>query len=202
MDILDNTSSDTIETGELTLVSNPRQYFHHRLMVGELNDAIPNQVNRLRESSGDDILELRISSPGGSVVTGQEIINIITDIFPETSVAYVDSIAYSMAALIFASCATRIVYPSSQIMIHTYSSGYAGKQHEIREWSNFDADVLIPYMMDIVGKYLTKKEKKALKNGKDILISATSALERGLATHIIQNGELVEDSDFESTKPI
>jgi len=82
----------------------------------ELASSVCRQINVLAGQSDDPII-LRITSPGGNLMAGMEIIDSIRLSKAPVYTVAVGSVA-SMGSLIFACGAKRIAYPSSQILIH------------------------------------------------------------------------------------
>lgn len=104
---------------------------------GEINDALANHVVKqllyLNSQSRVKPITLLISSPGGSILSGNQILNWINKI--EAPVyGVVDGYAASMAAVIFSQCEKghRYVMDFSEIMLHQASSGAEGNIQDMR----------------------------------------------------------------------
>jgi ATP-dependent protease ClpP protease subunit len=154
----------------------------------------------LLDAGNNDTLELRISSPGGLVTECQQIVNIINNKFKDRSTAYIDSHASSAGAFTFCSCNKRVIYENSRLMLHNYSGGHSGKHQDMKDRLEFDTDHIISFLKSNikVGKkgFLSKKEFKKMIEGKNYWFNADDMLKRGIATHIIINGEEISREDY------
>ncbi len=84
-------------------------------------------------STGDEDIEMHVSSPGGSVSAGLEIIDVMNYIKPDV-VTICSGIAASMAAVLLSAGTKgkRHILPHAEIMIHQPSGGFDGKASDIR----------------------------------------------------------------------
>jgi ATP-dependent protease ClpP protease subunit len=150
--------------------------------VGQLDSAI----NVLRKATSLDTLTIRINSHGGYVDNGILLHNCIKECFRERTTTIIDTKAISMAALIFLAGDTRLVYPHSLFMVHTYSGVYVGKSDEVySQYAAYDT-ALQNYFSGMLKDFLTKKELKDIKKGKDLWLSAPMLIERNIATDILE----------------
>ena len=156
----------------------------------ELNDI----YNKLRQDE-EKTLELYIDSHGGLISEGQRLQNIISNYFTNTT-TYLDNKGYSMGAMLFTFGTTRIVHPYSEIMFHTYSTGYYGKANELKDRTKHDDKILNKYFTDTLKPFFKKKELKELLKGKDFWFDAKEMLKRNIATHILIDGEVIEAKEY------
>jgi ATP-dependent protease ClpP protease subunit len=154
--------------------------------LDEYNEVEIHEIyNSLMESGNNDILELRINSHGGYLKSGHTLCNIIQDKFPDTCITIIDSIALSMAAVLFLQGSTRVVYPHSTLMLHDYSAGYYGKISDVKTEMEFDIKNHRKSFKRWLRPHLTKKEWKRFLDGKDLWFDAVTMCKKGMATHII-----------------
>ena len=139
--------------------------------------------NKLREAGENDILELRISSNGGFVNEGIQFHNLINDVFSERCVTVLDPMGYSMGALLFVMGDYRLVYETSEIMFHNYSTGLWGKGHEILAHMKH-TDKSLKNFFDSVVIGLSEDEKERLYAGGDFWFNAREMCQRGIATSV------------------
>ena len=167
----------------------------YRFFIGAFaNDknSLHTTYNELLNAGSEDSLELRIQSPGGLVTECQMAINLMWNVFPGRSTAYIDSHASSAGAFSFCAADKRVIYENSRIMLHNYSGGYNGKHQDMKDRMEFDTSHIISFLKSTlkVGKngYLSKKEFKKMVNGKEYWWDAKEMCKRGVATHIIIKG--------------
>jgi ATP-dependent protease ClpP protease subunit len=77
-------------------------------------------------------------------------------------------------------------------MFHTYSSHIYGKRNEIISQIEHTDKHLENFTKRLLSPYFSKKEIKKMANGKDIWLTSKEMIERGICTHIIDNGEVRE----------
>jgi ATP-dependent Clp protease protease subunit len=84
-------------------------------------------------SVGDDDIKIFINSPGGSVIDGLSIIDLINFVKPDIS-TYCMGMCASMASVLLSSGAKgkRYALPNSEIMLHQASGGTYGKNIDIQ----------------------------------------------------------------------
>lgn len=152
-------------------------------------------IDTLQEASYEDVLELHISGPGGVVREGMELYHIIDSKFRGRTTAFLNY-GYSMNALVFLFADQRIIYDASDFMLHSYSGGTYGKRDDMLTQINHTDKHLRRFTDKILEPYLTKKEIKAMNAGKDFWFGPWDMLKRGIATHIIVNGGMLEAKDY------
>lgn len=151
-------------------------------------------IDKLRQSKDEnDTLEIAIASYGGYVNELKTYQNVINDMFIGKTITVLDSYGFSAGAMMFLMGDDRVVYPSSEIMFHTYSSVYWGKSGDVSESHNHDEANLKPwfYNMLVDEGYLTKKEFNKMCLGKDFWMSSPEMCKRGIATHVMMYGHKV-----------
>jgi ATP-dependent protease ClpP protease subunit len=153
-----------------------------------------NQLHRimheLRQADENDILELRIDSPGGYVTEGIMIYNTMREIFNGRTITYLDSAGYSMGAIIFSLGDERVAYDDSSLMYHNYSTGYMGKGGEIKSYIDFEDKHFTEFFINkVVNKgFMTEEEYNRMKDGHDFWLDSMELARRGIATHVIVDG--------------
>lgn len=176
-----------------TLPGSLYTYYITELTEEEVNTH--DDFNELRNATEYDHLQIRISSSGGFIRTGQMLINIIDDIFSDRCYTIIENEAVSMAAVIFCKGVERIVYPHSLIMFHNYSAGYYGKGNEINAWHEAFYPMALNYLKThSVG--LSEDEVIRLSRGEDFWFNAEQMLKRGIATHILIDGTKLTAKEY------
>ena len=142
------------------------------------NDVVANTAD------GEDV-EVHIASVGGSIAEGNLIINTIKQCAKPVT-TYNDSVAYSMAALIFLAGKNRLMAKNSLLMIHAGSVEAAGTSNDLRE----SADILDKYNHTLAETIATAtglstdEVKAKWLDGTDHYFTADEAVAEGLATGI------------------
>jgi len=177
----------------------------HRLYINDFSAVGPelyNIYNTLLDAGQYDNLEVRINSHGGNISELQAFYNIITNYFQERTTTILDPKGYSCGALMFCLGDIRIVHKHSEIMFHDFSGGTVGSGSEMVEQLTHTVKYIRGLMRDIMSPFLTPEEIELLCQGKTYWYDSLQMLERGIATHILINGELIEAQPYlESLKP-
>ena len=176
-------------------------YKRYRLYVGAFHSDIKSLhalFYQLREASSKDTLELVISSNGGDIVEGQQFFNLIKEKFYERTTAYLDNHGYSMGATLFCMAEKRVIYPYSELMFHNYSSWARGKGGDMKTKMEHTDKHLTKFRHDMVVKqgFLTQEEFEQLLIGKDFWMDSQELCRRGIATHVMVNGEEIEADEY------
>lgn len=167
----------------------------------EMERGLHEMFNELWNAGSNDTLELRINSWGGIVKEGQNFFNIINNKFKGRTTTILDSAGYSMGALIFCSGDTRIIMEESDLMCHDYSGGLWGKGGEMEAQLEHNKTHLRGFFKKIFvdNGFLTKKEFKKMTDGKDYWFDAKQMCERGIATHIMVDGQKITAKKYLKT---
>ena len=173
----------------------------YRVYIGsfrELRKGLHSVFNELKEAKEHDYLELIISSNGGFVQEGQQFYNLIQEHFYNRTVSYLDNHGYSMGALLFCMADKRVVYPYSDFMFHNYSGGAVGKGGELKSRIKHKSKALEQFFFDIIVKkgFLSENEFKQMLVGQDYWMDAKELCKRGIATHVIIDGEELEAKEY------
>lgn len=145
------------------------------------------EFESLQQDDSIDEIEILINSLGGSVFKGWPIITAINNSSkPVTTV--IDTVAASMAALIFLAGKKRKMYSYSQLMLH--AARYNNSNDTDDALNNVNQNIF-----DFL-KGLTKKAKDKIKQwlSKDTWFTALQAIENNLATEIIEAKMVLVDS--------
>ena len=180
----------------------------YRIFIDEFHErkkGLHAVFDELKNAKEYDVLELVISSRGGSVDEGFQFFNIINEKFPDRTTSYLDNYGYSMGALLFCMAEKRVIYPYSELMFHTYSGGAFGKGGEIKARIKHKDKLLKKFFYDILVRqeFLTKKEFEKMLIGQDYWMDAKELCKRGIATHVIVAGyELSAQSYLQELKDL
>ncbi len=164
----------------------------------ELKRGLHSVFNELRSASSDDKLHIRINSGGGFVNEGKQFYNLMNEKFHKRTTTFLDNHGYSMGALLFCMGDKRVIYPYSDLMFHTYSSGVGGKGGEIiSRVEHTDAHIKAFFRQIIVERgFLTDKEFEKMLIGQDYWMGAQELCERKIATHVIYKGKEIKAKKY------
>jgi ATP-dependent protease ClpP protease subunit len=152
--------------------------------------------NKLREASPDDLVEIYISSDGGSFY---EILDFYNCIKPKFSniITFLNR-GYSAGSLMFLIGEERVVYEHSDFMVHSYSSVMSGKRQDMLDQTLHQDKMITNFFNKMYKPYFTKKELKKINKGQDFWLNSDEMLKRGIATGIIKDtGEYVVNEKIE-----
>lgn len=144
------------------------------------------EFESLENDDSIDEIEVLINSIGGNVFMGFPIITAINN-SKKQIITVVDSIAASMAALIFLAGKVRKVHPYSQLMLHSARSLDGSKSDALTNTNDNIFNLI---------KAVTKRAKDKIKNwlSKDTWFTAAQAIENSLATEILPSKMALVDS--------
>lgn len=182
-----------IKIGHNKFIREP-EYIQYRIFIDsfmEFERGLHDIFNELWNAKEGSKLELRINSRGGLVNEGSQFYSLIKNKFNGNTTTILDSCGYSMGALTFCMGDKRVVTPRSDLMFHDYSGGARGKGSEIQAQVKHTAKHLRKFFKDVIvqGGFLSKKEFKQMIIGKDFWFDHIELLKRGIATHILVDGQ-------------
>lgn len=123
-----NTSSQLIQLNRQNLIT----------LRGEINDELTSELVRKINKFTNNQLYLYIISPGGSVISGMQIIDQLKSLQERNiKLICIGDFAASMAFAIFQSCPIRYVTSSSILMQHQMSLYLNGNLHNINNYLDF-----------------------------------------------------------------
>lgn len=123
-------------------------------------------IKLLRKARPEDVINLRLSCPGGSVQTGYLIINAIKQCKGFVH-CEIEAPCYSMASVIALACDSLRLNIGTFLMFHNYSGGFWGKGSEMKDHIHNYAKINRDMDLNYCAPFLTKKEIDG-KLGKDI----------------------------------
>lgn len=170
----------------------------YKLFIGTFDEAgngIQRILAKLQEAEPEDILEFHISSRGGVIDELLEIYNLCDTLFYGRVTTYCNY-GYSAGAMAFLFGQDRLVYEHSDWMMHSYSGGFGGKRQDLLDQMAHEDKKLENFFSSLMEPYFTKKEIKKIQKGKDYWLNSEEMLKRGIATHIMVQGELITAQDY------
>jgi ATP-dependent Clp protease protease subunit len=109
---------------------------------GEVNDELTSELVRKLNKFSNNQLYLYITSPGGSVISGMQIIDQLKSLKERNiNLICVADFAASMAFAIFQACPVRYVTSSSILMQHQMSLGIKGNLQNVNNYLQFISEV-------------------------------------------------------------
>lgn len=132
---------------------------------------------QLANCTENDVFEFNINSHGGLEETAIQLYNAITGSRAQT-VGIVSGYCCSAGTIILLACNVWQIPTNSKVMVHSTSGGIAGKAHETRAMSDFDARWLDEFFKDVYTGFLSKKEIQEVLEGKDMWFTGRETAER------------------------
>ena len=154
-------------------------------LVGEISDESARLlVDQISAVPANTTIELRIASTGGSIFAGQRIITALRERSGEVH-TFNESLAASMASVIFALGTKRTVALGSRTMIHRpWAGGMSGEASDLRK----SADLLDSLEKDLVSVYAgatgLPEDRIAQLMADETWFNADEAVAIGLATTV------------------
>lgn len=150
---------------------------------------------------GSSKINVRINSYGGEVGEGLAIYNALKESKAEI-VTYCDSMACSIASVIFMAGSKRIISKYGYLMIHNAWSGLCGNANELRK----AADDLEKFTNASVDAYssatgISKEEIQAMLDNETVLDS-DEAIEKGFATEKASDDENEDTNASQSARKV
>lgn len=144
--------------------------------IGKAEDYV-DLCNILRSASAQDEVVVRIRSGGGSVHTGNMIINAISE-SEANVIGFIESDCGSMATFIFLACHTWGVSDTAEFFCHTCSYGSWGKEHENFAQAEFIRKQAHKQMRARYENFLTTQEIEMVISGTDIYLDSDEIMQR------------------------
>lgn len=159
-------------------------------LVGEVNDALAYHVTSalmVMAEESDKPIQMFINSPGGSVMAGLAIIDVMNHIKAPVY-TIVTGLAASMGAAILSAGekGNRMALPNATIMLHQVSAGEQGNIQDMRVGLEFTEKLnnrLMTMIAKNCGKTLKQLEKDTLR---DKWLFADEALAYGIVDQVVQ----------------
>lgn len=145
-------------------------------VIGEADQYIE-LVDALRSALPTDEFVIRINSVGGSLSTAMMIVNAIQESQAHV-VGYIEHTAASAATLIFLNCHSWGVADDADMMMHTSSSFYGGKEHEQFAYVAFSRKKIHKMLRKYYTGFLSDTEIDSVLKGEDIYLDSEEILER------------------------
>ncbi len=165
-------------------------------------------IHRIRNADEHDIVEIYISSYGGSLDGALALIEAIENTDANV-LCVITGMAASAASLIALASPNISVSPRASMMLHQASFGSFGKQSDILNHANFVDKKVRSLMQEMYEGFLSKKELEELFMGREIWMEADEIIDRLHAKQeyfeIKQQKEekekqLVEEQNISATK--
>lgn len=135
------------------------------------------EVDVIRNASPNDIINLHINGPGGSLHTCSAILKAMAET-PARIVGHLSGLCASAHTLVFLSCDEYVVGDDAEFMIHSSSSGYSGKETELFQYAQHYNKTNRKLMEKYYKHILTPEELEACINGRDFWFDAEELMDR------------------------
>lgn len=134
-------------------------------------------VHYIRVSQPTDIVHLHLNTPGGNLTTGVQIINAIKASQGHV-ITHLESEVCSLGSILFLAGDEMVVYDNCVMMFHNYSTGYAGKGHEITSYVEATSKWYNKLIKDVCSPFLNDDELDRIIRGEDLWMQSEEIAER------------------------
>ncbi len=153
-------------------------------------------LDKLRNTSPQDIVYIYLNTAGGYIDTGIQLINAMKDCKARV-ITVLDGTVCSMGALIYLAADEYIVHDNCRLMFHNYSGGTYGKGHEqIAELAS-SVDWYTQMFAEICFPFLSEEEIEEVIVGQDLWLSSDDIRER-METVVEYMEQLTEEAEAEA----
>lgn len=133
--------------------------------------------HRLYNAKKDETFTLHLNTPGGYIDSALMIIDAINTSKATVNARISGSVA-SAGTILTLACKNVVVSDHVSFMIHNYSSGMAGKGHEMKAYQQFvDKNLNVAFKAMYKG-FLTEEEVDEIIEGKDLWLNKQEVEER------------------------
>lgn len=136
-----------------------------------------NNIEAIRNANENDDIFIYFNTPGGDMNIA---IAFLTAMAQSKAfiTGIIDGECSSAGTPIFLACHAYEISPYSCMLIHTYSSGYFGKSHEITAQAIFCRKFYSDIFSSVYTGFLTEDEISKVANGQDIWLAAEEVAQR------------------------
>lgn len=136
------------------------------------------ELEAIRSAGAEDLIVLYFSdAPGGSMGTGQSLINALMET-PAHTVAVLEGHNCSLATMVPLICREIIVTPYTSMMLHSVSGGAYGTMVNQERQAMFFSKLYSDFIEDVYDGFLSPEEIQDLKNGLEIYLNSEEIEER------------------------
>ena len=132
---------------------------------------------RLQNANEEDEFEIVINSFGGCESTAIQIYNEIKNCKAKV-LANVSGYCCSAGTIILLACRGWKINLTSKIMVHSRFMGFSGKDHEIKQRSEFESVWVKDFFKTVYKGFLTDKEIEEVLNGKEFWLTGEETTRR------------------------
>jgi ATP-dependent Clp protease protease subunit len=161
-----------------------------------INDDVANlviaQLLFLNSDDPDRDIQLYINSPGGDVIAGLAIYDVMQHVKPDISTVCINASSMATVLLAAGTRGKRFILPNAEVMIHQGSAQFGG--------ATPDLEIHMKHVLRLIGR-LTEilalhtgqpVEKVKRDSDRDYFMSAQEAVEYGIVDHILAPSKVLE----------
>ena len=165
-------------------------------LVGEIGDASEyiELCDVLRSANENDQVVIRINSCGGMLSTANMIINAILESNAHVH-GVIEAMCASAATFILLACHSYSLGEEAEMMIHTSSSYYGGKEHEQHSYVLHSRKKIHRMMHERYEGLLDIEEIKSVLNGSDMWLDRDELAERLERYSEVQREKFVQEME-------
>lgn len=134
-------------------------------------------IHQIRIAQPTDTVHIHLNTPGGDLTTGVQLINAIKASQGHV-ITHLESEICSLGSILFLAGEEMVVYDNCVMMFHNYSTGYAGKGHEIASYVDATSKWYNNLMKDVCSPFLSDEELDRIIRGEDLWMQSEEIAER------------------------
>lgn len=146
----------------------------------------------LRQAGAEDVAYLHINSDGGRLDTAVQIIHAINTT-EATVIGCAEGSVASAASSIFFSCHGFQIAEHCEFLIHNGRGGQVGKPNDNIAYAEAHNRRIENLLRSTVGRFFSKKEVKAILNGKEFFLTSEEVADR--LTKVLQQEQEEEGEE-------
>lgn len=165
----------------ITLAENPDRgvcYLYIRGAIEDVTEYGPELIELEKMSQKYDNIEVTINTPGGSLDTTTDIIQLLRKFISITTIG-VSSVA-SAGTIIWGIGTVRVIAPYTTFMFHRETYSYYGKTSEHRSFAAISEKVNRKLFDETVSGFLTESELSVIENT-ELWLAGEEMIDRGFA---------------------
>jgi ATP-dependent Clp protease protease subunit len=161
-----------------------------------INDDVANlviaQLLFLNSDDPDRDIQIYINSPGGDVIAGLAMYDVMQHVKPDISTVCINASSMASVLLAAGTKGKRYILPNAEVMIHQGSAGFQGNTPDIRIQAQH-IEKLITRLTELLAQHSGQPFEKVQRDSdRDYFLGAEEAIAYGLVDEILQPSKKFE----------
>lgn len=161
-----------------------------------INDDVANlviaQLLFLNSDDPDRDIQIYINSPGGDVIAGLAMYDVMQHVKPDISTVCINASSMASVLLAAGTKGKRYILPNAEVMIHQGSAGFQGNTPDIRIQAQH-IEKLITRLTELLAQHSGQPFEKVQRDSeRDYFLGADEAISYGLVDEVLQPSKQFE----------